>query len=147
MNAAQIVQDVYSSLEQGKFDYVLSLLSEDFVFSGATPVPLNKHQWVGVIKGLRGAMPDFWFDYRLASVEGNSVIGSVEIVGTHTAELVLPLPGLPRVPATGRTIHLPHERVDLTVRNGQVTSLQVENLPNGGVPGILRQMGVALPTA
>lgn len=147
MNAQELVQDVYSSLEERQSTHALSLLSEDFVFSGATPMPLNKHQWVGVIDALTAAMPDFSFDYKLVKVNGNDVVGTVELTGTQTAELALPMPGIPHVPPTGKKVHLPKEGVELTVRNGQITSLKVENLPTGGVPGILKQLGVALPQA
>jgi len=147
MNAQELVQDVYSSLEKKQFTHALSLLSEDFVFSGATPVPLTKHQWVGVIEALTAAMPDFSFDYKLVKANGSDVVGTVELIGTQMGELALPMPGAPRVPPTGKKVHLPEEGVELTVHNGQITSLQVANLPNGGVPGILKQLGVPLPHA
>src|SRR5258708_15269349 len=147
MNAQELVYDVYSSLEKKQSAHALSLLSEDFVFSGATPVPLNKHQWVGVIEAMIAAMPDWSFGYKLVKATGDEVEGTVEITGTQTGDLALPIPGIPRVPATGKKVQLPKESVELTVRNGQITSLKVENLPNGGVPGILKQLGVALPQA
>lgn len=147
MNPQELVQDVYSSLEKKQSAHALDILSDDFVFSGATPVPLNKHQWVGVIEAMIAAMPDWSFGYKLVNANGNDVEGTVEITGTQSGELALPIPGIPRVPATGKKVRLPKEKVELTVRDGQITSLKVENVPNGGVPGILKQLGVALPQA
>ena len=145
MNAAELVQEVYSSLEQKDAERALSLLADDFAFSGATPVPLNKHEWVGVVSALTAAMPDFSFGYRLSKEEGSKVEGTVNLTGTQSNELVLPMPGVPRVAATGRKVALPREKVELDTRDGQITLLKVENLPNGGVPGILQQLGVSLP--
>ena len=145
MNAAELVQEVYSSLEQKDTKRALSLLADKFVFSGATPVPLDKHQWVGVVSALTAAMPDFSFGYHLSKEEGSMVEGTVNLTGTQTNELVLPMPGTPRVPATGRKVDLPREKVELDTRDGKIISLKVENLPNGGVPGILQQLGVSLP--
>jgi hypothetical protein len=147
MNAQELVQDVYSSLEKKEFQHALTLLSDDFVFSGATPVPLNKQQWISVIEGMKAAMPDWSFNYKLVKATSSAIEGTVEITGTQTGELALPIPGIPRVPATSKKVRLPKEKVELTVRNGQLTSLKVENLPNGGVPGILKQLGVALTQA
>jgi hypothetical protein len=145
MNAAEMVQEVYSSLEQKDTQRALSLLAEDFVFSGATPVPLDRHQWVGVISAFTAAMPDFSFGYRFRSEEGGHVEGTVELTGTQVNELVLPMPGIPHVAATGIKVALPRETVELDTRGDQIISLKVENLPNGGVPGILKQLGVSLP--
>lgn len=147
MNAAELVQEVYSSLEQRNSKRALGLLADDFVFSGATPVPLDKHQWVGVVSALTAAMPDFSFNYRLTRQEGSMVEGTVTLTGTQTRELVLPMPGAPRVPATGKKVDLPREKVELDTRDGQVISLKVESVPNGGVPGILQQLGASLPEA
>ena len=145
MNAAELVQEVYSSLEQRDAKRALSLLADDFAFSGATPVPLDKHQWVGVVSALTAAMPDFSFDYRLTKEESGMVEGTVTLTGTQSNELVLPMPGVPRVPATGKKVALPSEKVELDTRDGQIISLKVESVPNGGVPGILQQLGVSLP--
>src|SRR5262249_1091530 len=111
MNPQELVHEVYTSLEKKQFDHALSLLSDDFVFSGATPVPLNKHQWVGVIQGMTAAMPDWSFGYMLVKANGGDVEGTVEITGTQSGELALPIPGIPRVPATGKKVCLPKERV------------------------------------
>lgn len=39
----------------------------------------------------------------------------------------------------------PTEHVEVFVQKGKLTEWRVEPLPNGGVAGILTQMGVALP--
>ena len=59
--------------------------------------------------------------------------------------MVPPMPNLPRVAATGREIALPTEALELTVSAGKLSSLKVENVPNGGFLGILKQMGVGVP--
>ena len=55
------------------------------------------------------------------------------------------MPGFPRVPPTGNPIANPTEYIEVTVENGQVTVWHVDPVPNGGLPGILAQMGAALP--
>ena len=91
--------------------------------------------------------PNFTFGYKLVKVDGGEVVGTVKLEGMQSAELVLPLHGVPRIAPTGMDVKSPRETVELTVRNGQVTALKVQNLPDGGVPGILKQLGVAMPHA
>lgn len=145
MNPEQTVQSVFSAIQAQNFDAALALLSEDFTFSGGTPVPVNKQEWIGVHRALGAAIPDLVMGYKTSKVNGSTVSGSVQLKGTHKGELLLPLPGLPPVPATGNTISLPQEKVEVSVRNGQVTAIVVEDLPNGGLKSILKQMGAALP--
>lgn len=145
MSADQVVQQVFSNIDAQKFDVVLSLLSDNYTFSGATPTPINGQAWVAVHRALAAAMPDLRMNYRTTSVNGNQVQGTVELQGTHTGELALPIPGLPRVAPTGKAIKLPLEHIQVQTTNGKVAAIEVEDLPNGGVKGILMQMGVALP--
>lgn len=145
MTPDQIVQNVFSALDAKDFDRALSLITDDFAHVGATPVPVNKHQWIGVVRALTTSMSDFSFNYKTASVDGNKVSGTVSLTGTHDGEMVPPMPNLPRVAATGRKIALPTEPLVLTVRDGQLSSLHVENVSNGGFLGILKQMGAMVP--
>ncbi len=147
MNAQEVVREVFSSFDNHQSAYALSLFSDDFAFSGATPVPLNKHQYVGVTEALHAAMPDWSYDLKVVKANDSEVEATIEITGTQTGELVLPIPGMPRVPATGKKVRLPKEKVEFTVRDGQITSQKVENRPDTGVSGILKQLGVALPQA
>ncbi len=140
MNAGDIVRELYSTLEAQQFDKALSMLTDDFTFSGATPQPLNKQQWIGVIRAMKAAIPDWSFGYKGTKVDGDYVEGTVSITGTQTGTLTLPMPGMQPIPATGKKVAGPTEKVELTVLGAQVASLAVENVPGGGVPGIVAQL-------
>lgn len=83
-HAQELAQRVVSEIEAQDFAAARALLSDDFKFSGAVPVPIGPDEWLGV----------------------------------HRA---------------------------LTARDGKLTGWAVESLPNGGVLGILAQMGAAVP--
>src|SRR5438552_8953767 len=110
MNAQEVTQEVVNRIEAQDFDGALKLLTDDFTFSGAVPQPINGQQWIGVHRALGAAMPDLRMNYSGAGDGNGSVKGTVQLSGTHTAELSVPIPGLPRVPATGKSIKLPTER-------------------------------------
>lgn len=143
--STQVVNAVTAAIEKQNWDGALALLSDDFKFSGATPVPLSGEQWIGVHRALGAAMPDLSFNYAPSKSNGSHTSGTVRITGTHRGEFNLPMPGIPRVPATGNAIANPTEHVEVTVKDGRITEWQVETVPNGGLFGILGQMGVALP--
>jgi len=145
MNTQQLARDLWNAIEAQQFDRALGYLTNDFQFSGPVPVPLTGPQWLGVHRAFAAAMPNIAVGYRDGSANDVEATGSIQLSGKHTGELVVPVPGIPRVPATGRTITLPREGFEATVRDGKISSIKVEALPNGGLLGILAQMGVALP--
>ena len=68
-----------------------------------------------------------------------------QITGTQTGELNLPLPGVPKIPASGKHVSLPKEKNTVTVKNGKISRFEAEVVPGGGVMGILAQLGVPIP--
>jgi len=147
MDAQQLVSNLWSALEAQQFGRALDYLASDFQFSGPVPVPLNSLQWIRMHRALAAAMPDISINYVPGGGSYGVVHGSVQLSGTHTATLDLRIPGVPLVCATGKRITLPREKVDVAVERGNVIVLQIENLPDGGLMGMLAQMGVALPHA
>ena len=54
--------DVYYSVAVGDMQEVaVSRMADDFVFSGWTPQPLDKGEFLAMHSELKGAMPDYWF--------------------------------------------------------------------------------------
>ncbi len=147
MNAQQITQKVLKAIEDQDWALAQSLLADDFTFSGAVPQPISGPEWLGVHRALANAMPDVRFNYVATGGDDGIAEGTVQVSGTNTGELALPMPGLPRIPATGRKITNPRERVWVKARGDKLINYEVEQVPDGGVPGILKQMGVAIPQA
>src|SRR6266566_227099 len=75
---------------------------------------------------------------------GDTVTAAVQITGTHTRKLVVPMPGMPLIPPTGKKIALPEEHMTFTFKGDKIASLASDNVPGGGVLGVLAQIG-ALP--
>jgi hypothetical protein len=147
MDAQQLVSNLWSAIEAQQFDRALDYLACDFQFSGPVPLPLNSLQWIGMHRAFAAAMPDITINYMPDGDSYGVVHGSVQLSGTHTSKLDLRIPGVPAVFATGKRITLPREKVDVAVERGKVIVLKVQSLPDGGLMGILAQMGVALPHA
>lgn len=145
MNAQQITQKVLKAIEDQDWAAAQALLADDFTFTGAVPEPINGAAWLGVHRALANAMPDLRFNYVATGGDDGTAEGTVQLIGTNTGDLVLPMPGLPQVPATGRKITNPRERVCVKARGNKLINYEVEQVPDGGVFGILKQMGVAVP--
>ncbi len=145
MNAQQITQKVVKAIEDQDWDAAQALLADNYTFSGAVPQPIGAAEWLGVHRALANAMPDLRLHYVGTGGDDGIAEGTVQLSGTNTGELALPIPGLPRVPATGRKITLPLEHVRIQAQGSQLVNWQVEPVSDGGVMGILKQMGVSVP--
>jgi len=102
--------------------------------------------WVGMQSLLLAAFPDWSFNMQDVKEEGNKATTTHHITGTHTGDLDLSPMGMPTIPATGKAISLPVEHAEVTVEGGKIVKMHVADVsPDGGVPGILKQIGVEMP--
>jgi predicted ester cyclase len=145
MKAIDTVKAGIAASEAGDIKKYESLLADDMVFAGPVPKPVGKREFIGLQTALLAAMPDWKFNASDFKENGDKVTVMVQITGTQTKELNLPMPGFPKVPPTGKRVSLPKELTTFTVKDGKITRLETANTPGGGVPGILSQLGVPMP--
>ena len=144
-NAIEVVKAGITANESGDLKKYESMLSDDMVFAGPVPKPLGKHEFVGLQTALISAFPDWKFNATDFKEDGDKVLAMLQITGTQTKELKLPMPGLPTIPPTGKHISLPKEQTTFTVKDGKITRIETSGVAGGGVGGILAQLGVPLP--
>jgi predicted ester cyclase len=145
MSPAETVTTFLEALEKGDLDEVASYLSDGFTFSGPTPRPLDRAQFLEFVGSMRRAFPNLVFNPTDLREQGSTVLLTLRITGAQSGELVLPVPGMPMVPATGRRIALPEEPARITVHSGKVSAFSVQPVQGGGILGVLHQLGVRLP--
>jgi predicted ester cyclase len=143
MSKIETVQAFSEALEAKDLELAASYLSEDFVMQGPTPVPVGKNEFISIQGAFLHAFPDWSFNSGPLQEQGDKVIGTVHVTGTHTAPLVIP--GVPPIPSTGKKVSLPEEHLEFTFKGDKIGSLASDNVPGGGVPGVLQQIGVQLP--
>jgi predicted ester cyclase len=148
MSAAEIdvVKDFMKALDNKDFHKAYSYLREDFVYSAnSLPQPLNRHQFIQLMESLEVAMPDWSFNFHDVHQEGMTVHVKFRITGTNTDELILPLLDLPPLPATGKKLDMPEEGFECGVRDYKIFWLTMHFATGGGIPALLKQLGVEMP--
>ena len=145
MSGIDIVKAGLAATEAGDFKKLGSMLTDDMVFAGPVPEPVGKREFLGLQSMLVEAMPDWKFHATDFKENGNVVSVMLQVSGTQTRELNLPMPGFPKLPATGKHVSLPKEATTFTVKDGKISRLDVTPTPGGGVMGILSQLGVPMP--
>jgi predicted ester cyclase len=138
MGALDTVTAFNDALNAYHWDEVARYLTDDFVFSGVTPLPMGKQEFLAGQQAWAAAVPDWHVTLESLRIEGNAVLANPRISGTHTG--TLSLPGQPPIPATGRHFET-HDASAATLRGDQIASLTI----TPGSPGILEQLGVPMP--
>ena len=146
MTKTETIKAFSAALEAREFERAASYLADDFIFSGPVPQPIGKQEFIAIQSAFENAFEDWSFNSHDEVEQGDKVVAAVQITGTHTRDLILPMPGMPTIPATNKKVSLPEEHLEFTFKGDKIASLTSDNVPGGGVPGVLQQIGVPLPT-
>lgn len=145
MNTLEIVKKALAEIEKGTID--ASMYSEDMIFSGPVPKPLKRDEYLTLLRNLVGASPDWNFHARNFTVLGDTVKVTVSITGTQTRTLPGLMPGMQALPPTNKRFILPEEHLSIKVCGDKICELVADVVPDGGVIGILTQLGVNIKKA
>lgn len=144
MTPKEVAEAMEAAYAVGDWATVSQYLAEDFqyVMPGTT---LPKEQVIFFAQLMRNAFPDINYNLHDFSAEGNLAHARQQMSGTHTGALDLSFMGMPAIPPTGKSVTLPEESLTYTVENGKI--VRIESVPSGegGLPAVLRQLGIALP--
>ena len=147
MSATEIVKSFITALQSGDTEVAATFISDDFVVRGWTPYPLDKAKFLATQSALLDAMPDFSYNLSDVHKAGDGVEALIQVTGTQTNDLILPMHGMPPFPATGLAIDLPQVKVRFVLKEHKVSEMNVESIPGGGLAGLLQQVGTELPVA
>jgi predicted ester cyclase len=144
MSAEQVVRSYFDALEAKDLARLNEVVSPDLVF--VTPLrPLGKQDLLRVFSAIFDAFPDWRFDHQELVTAGDTVKTKLRMTGTHTGTFVPPIRALKPIKATGKKVVLPEQEFVYYVDSGKIARIVSEPVPDGGIPGLLTQLGVRLP--
>jgi len=127
-----------------KVDKVQTMVTADATASGGVlPKEIPIMESLKVTAGLLTAFPDFKIDIQKLTVDGDRAWVKVRWSGTQTGPLSLP--GMPSIPATSKKVSVEDAYV-ITVRGDKVSHFEIQSPADGGIPGAMAQLGVAVPS-
>ena len=142
MDPKETTQSLMNAIQKGDFVKAKSLLTDDFMFSGPVPEPVNGPAWLDMSKNLKAAFPDLDYQFKIEGVNGNVVNISAQLKGTHKGDLDLTAMGMGVIPATNKSFAAAREHGKVTVQGDKIKSLANEPTEGAGVMAILGQLGV-----
>ena len=142
MDPKSTVQTLMEAIQKGDFVKAKSLLTDDFMFSGPVPEPVNGPAWLGMSANLKAAFPDLDYQFRIEGVNGNVVNITAQLKGTHKKDLDLTAMNMGVIPATNKSFTASREHGKVTVQGDKIKSLANEPTEGAGMMAILGQLGV-----
>ncbi len=149
-HATETVNAFMEALEAKEFTRAEGYLSDSMIFTGFTPAPLSKKQFINVMSELTEGFPNL--AYNLQGVEeiaetmgGNQVRGTVQITGSQVNSFQMPPLGVGPIPQMAGSISLPTENWEYQIEESSIASIRVDRKPGGGVEGLLNQLGINMP--
>ena len=139
MERTQIAVFCFGAIQQRHLVLAETYLAEDFLFDGPTAKPIGRQEWLDQQRSLLQAFPDLDFNLHDIHEHDGVVSARMRLSGRHAG--VLLLPGMPPVPPTGRSVVLPPEEIMVGFKGDKIVHLEVKQVPNGGLTGILEQVG------
>lgn len=145
MKGVEIVREFVKALEARDLERAAEFLSVDFTLSGFTHLDIGREAYLEIMQGILSAFKDWRYNFDDLQETAGRIEGTARPTGTQTGDLVLPVPDLPAVPATGKCIALPGEVHQYRVRGRKISSLHVVLTPGSGFQALFRQLGAGLP--
>ncbi|UCH66236.1 MAG: nuclear transport factor 2 family protein [Ignavibacterium sp.] len=145
MENSKIVKTFTDSHITGDWETYNSLCTEDFSLIGPGPEPLDKGAFLTWLKSVYNGNTDIDNNVEVIESSGDSVKCSVQMEGKHSNDWDLSFIGVGVIPATNKSWKNPKEEMIVTTREGKVTKIEVSVPKDGGIPGILSQLGVKMP--
>ena len=143
MSVEQVARDFVSHMNNA--ETMNTLVTTDAMASGGVlPQPIPIAEAMKVMDGLMTAFPDLKFEVKQVTVNGNQATVNTMWSGRNSGPLSLPMPGMPAIPATGKTVSVKDTYI-VTVQGDKVSHMQMDSPADGGLPAALAQMGVKMP--
>ena len=147
MTPEQVVRDFLTTFETKGAAAATPYLAETAVVSAVNPpIQGGRDLFIGLGTLLQAALPDYKWGVQQMSTNGSDVTVTARWTGTQTGTFKLSafMPGAPDVPATGKKVSVPDKFV-FTVTGDKISGLRIDSGPNGGLPEMIKQLGVQLP--
>lgn len=150
MSATDTVRSFINALEANETETATNALTDNFMFSGWTPQPLNKKQFLSMISELKEGIPGLMFnlhnlDEQDDIQQGAAVHGNMQVAGYQSDSFNIPTLSLPPIPQMGKSVSLPVEDVSFVVQDEKIARMTVKSTAGGGMEGLLHQLGTDSP--
>lgn len=140
MNTNNVVNEVFTDIESGKFEQANALLADDFK-GMVLDKEVNRPVYISAYRSLRQGIPDLRFDVQHVKTEGGKVKGTVKISGTNTHAIPALMKGWHEIPATNKKVEGLVMDLEVTLKNDKIEGIKLSQNTKGLFATLLDNLG------
>lgn len=140
MNTNNVVNEVFTDIESGKFEQANALLADDFK-GMVLGKEVNRPVYISAYRSLRQGIPDLKFDVQHVKTEGSKVKGTVKISGTNTHAIPALMKGWHEIPATNKKVEGLVMDLEVTLKNDKIEGIKLSQNMKGLFATLLDNLG------
>jgi len=130
LTKCEFVRAAMAALESDDPQCAAPYFTEDFVWQGNFPRPLDKQRCLQLMIALQKGFPDYTLNVKCCQeTEAGICRATMEPVGTHSGTFAVP--GLPPFKPTGISVALPRQAMEFTLRRSPISKINWTMLPAG----------------
>lgn len=145
MDQKLIVEDFLRAIEKDDIKKAETLLSWNCKITGLEPDPIIPKEYLMLQHALKAGIPDLKLNHKIVREKNNVVEIKLQLTGTQTKTIPEPIPGMKEIQPTNKTLKMPEEPVQITLKENKIEEIRFEKVQGGGLQGILKQLGVEMP--
>jgi predicted ester cyclase len=141
MKTDNLVNEVFTDIEKGKFEKANALLADDFraILLGKE---VNRPMYLSAYRSLLQGIPDLKLDVQNVKTDGNKVTARLKVSGTNSHAIPALLKGWHEIPATNKKVEGLIMDMDITLKDGKIEEIRSVHNTRGLFIGLLENLGM-----
>ncbi len=141
MNTKNLIDEVFTDIEQGKFEKASSFLADSF--RGALlGREVNRPIYISAYRSLLKGFPDLHFIIQNVRTEGGKISAQVKVSGTNTQDIPALMHGWRKIPATNKKIDGLVMEMEMVLKGDKIEDIRSPEENKGIFFGLLEKLGL-----
>jgi predicted ester cyclase len=141
MNTGNLINEVFTDIESGKFERANSILADDFrtLLLGKE---VNRPIYISAFRSLRQGFPDLKLMIQNVRTDGNKTTAKLKISGTNSRSIPALMKGWHDIPATNKKIEGLIADLEITLKDGKIEEIRSVKNTRGIFVSLLENLGL-----
>ncbi len=141
MNTNNLITEVFTDIETGKFEKASAILSDDFR-ALVLGKEVNRPIYISAYRSLLRGIPDLKFNVQNMKSDGNKVIAKLKVSGTNSHAIPALMHGGHEIPATNKKVEGLIMDLEITLKDDKIEEIRNAKNSRGLFIGLLEHLGM-----
>jgi predicted ester cyclase len=141
MNTNNLISEVFTDIETGKFEQANGLLSDNFkgVLLGKE---VNRPIYISAYRSLLKGIPDLKFNVQSVRTVGNKVTAKLKVSGTNSHAIPALMKGWHEIPATNKKVNGLIMDLEVTLKDDKIEEIRNTHNTRGLFVSLFENLGM-----